>query len=261
MATQNLRSRIPAMIRQPLFGLLGAAYPKLDRWPRWLRAKTTFQELAADEAEGYYRTICKIPDATRARLLSRSTGAAIDPRASLGLIRGAMSRAGTADPMARAQFADIETYLVGDILAKVDRASMAHSLEVRAPLLDHELVSWAATVPPDLKIRSTGGKYIFKRALEPFVPHENLYRTKQGFATSLAPQFRGAGAATVRRRLQSEHVRDSGLFDPAAIETLISQHESGAFDHNQAIWSLLMFEGWLGAVHHGPLPASVGRPA
>ena len=102
-----------------------------------------------------------------------------------------MEQAGTDDPMARAQFADIQTYLIGDILTKVDRASMAHSLEVRAPLLDHELVEWPATVPPDLKIRSTGGKYIFKKALEPYVPHENLYRTKQGFATSLAPQSAG----------------------------------------------------------------------
>src|SRR5215470_11068175 len=63
-----------------------------------------------------------------------------------------------------------------------------------ARLLDHALVEWAATVPADLKLRSTGGKYIFKRALEPYVPHENIYRTKQGFATSLAPQFRGLGA-------------------------------------------------------------------
>jgi asparagine synthase (glutamine-hydrolysing) len=260
MAAQNLRRRIPASFRHPVFGLLGRVYPKLDSWPRWLRAKTTFQELAADEAEGYYRTICKIPDATRRSLLA-GPAAVVDGKGALKLIRAAMDNAGTDEPMARAQFADIQTYLVGDILTKVDRASMAHSLEVRAPLLDHELVEWAATAPPDLKIRSTGGKYILKRALEPFVPHANLYRTKQGFATSLAPQFRGAGAAHVRRRLLSEHVIDSGLFDRQAIETLIAQHESGAFDHNQAIWSLLMFEGWLRAVHDAPTPASIGQAA
>jgi asparagine synthase (glutamine-hydrolysing) len=163
-----------------------------------------------------------------------------------------MNQAGTDDPLARAQFADIQTYLIGDILTKVDRASMAHSLEVRAPLLDHELVEWAATVPADLKIRSTGGKYIFKKALEPYVPHENLYRTKQGFATSLAPQFRGLGAERVRKRLASQHFRDSGLFDQAAVAKLLEQHEFGTFDHNQAIWSLLMFEGWLKSVHTAP---------
>jgi asparagine synthase (glutamine-hydrolysing) len=172
-----------------------------------------------------------------------------------------MAQAGTDDPLARAQFADIQTYLVGDILTKVDRASMAHSLEVRAPLLDHELVEWAATVPDDLKIRSTGGKYILKRALEPYVPRENLYRAKQGFATSLAPQFRGAGADRVRERLNGEVFRDCGLFDPATVSTLVEQHASGAFDHNQALWSLLMFDGWLKTVHTAPAAVSVRSDA
>jgi asparagine synthase (glutamine-hydrolysing) len=249
MASQRLRGMLPAAIRQPLFGFLGGIYPKLDRAPRWLRAKTTFQELAADEAEGYYRTVCKIPDAMRRALLSAPTQKAVAGWRPAWLIRAAMDNAGTDDPMARAQFADMQTYLIGDILTKVDRASMAHSLEVRAPLLDHVLVEWAATVPPELKIRSNGGKYIFKKALEPYVPHENLYRTKQGFATSLAPQFRGAGAAQVRERLAGEAFRDSGLFDPRAVETLVSQHESGAFDHNQALWSLLMLQAWHKTVH------------
>jgi len=261
MATQRLRGLVPDSIRRPLFGFLGSVYPKLDRAPRWLRAKTTFQELADDEAEGYYRTVCKIPDAMRHQILSAGTQKAVAGWRPAWLIRAAMDAAGTDDPMARAQFADIQTYLVGDILTKVDRASMAHSLEARAPLLDHVLVEWAGTVPPDLKIRSNGGKYILKKALEPYVPHENLYRTKQGFATSLAPQFRGAGAARVRERLSSAALLDSGLFDRAAIETLVSQHESGAFDHNQALWSLLMFEGWHKSVHTAPAAMPVARDA
>ncbi len=261
MAAQKLRARIPDGIRQPLFGLLGRLYPKLDRAPRWLRAKTTFQELSVDEAEGYYRTVCKIPDDARAGLYSQRMASMLGGYRPAELIRAAMAEAGTDDPLARAQFADIQTYLVGDILAKVDRASMAHSLEVRAPLLDHELVEWAATVPADLKIRSTGGKYILKKALEPFVPHENLYRAKQGFATSLAPQFRGVGAERARKRLTGTTFRDSGLFDPAAVSRLIEQHDLGAFDHNQAIWSLLMFEGWLKSVHTAPAAVPVARDA
>jgi asparagine synthase (glutamine-hydrolysing) len=259
MAAQKLRGRIPGGLRQSLFGALGALYPKLDRAPRWLRAKTTFQELALDESEGYYRTVCKIPDAQRARLLTG--GVTRNGDRPLDLIRATMAHAGTDDPLARAQFADIQTYLVGDILTKVDRASMAHSLEVRAPLLDHELVEWAATVPDDLKIRSTGGKYILKRALEPYVPRENLYRAKQGFATSLAPQFRGAGADRVRERLNGEVFRDCGLFDPAAVSTLVEQHASGAFDHNQALWSLLMFDGWLKTVHTAPAAVRIRSDA
>jgi asparagine synthase (glutamine-hydrolysing) len=261
MASQKLRARMPDGIRKPLFGILGSLYPKLDRAPRWLRAKTTFQELSVDEFEGYYRTVCKIPDAMRGGLFSSRFGASLDGYRPSDLIRAAMAEAGTDDPMARAQFADIQTYLVGDILTKVDRASMAHSLEARAPLLDHELVEWAATVPPDLKIRGGGGKYIMKKALEPYVPHENLYRTKQGFATSLAPQFRGIGAGRVRARLNGQVFRDSGLFDAAAVSRLIEQHDSGAFDHNQAIWSLLMFDGWLKSVHTAPAAVPVTRDA
>jgi asparagine synthase (glutamine-hydrolysing) len=261
MAAQGVRGRIPDAIRRPLFGLLGSLYPKLDRAPRWLRAKTSFQEWATDEAEGYYRTVCKMADPVRGDLFSRNLSASLDGFRPVNLIRDAMDQAGTDDPLARAQFADIQTYLIGDILTKVDRASMAHSLEVRAPLLDHELVEWAATVPAELKIRSTGGKYIFKKALEPYVPHENLYRTKQGFATSLAPQFRGLGAERVRRRLAGAHFRDSGLFDMPAVAKLLEQHEIGALDHNQAIWSLLMFEGWLKSVHNAPAAVPVARDA
>ncbi len=261
MATQRLRGRIPGGIRRPLFGLLGRVYPKGDRWPKWLRAKTTFQELSDDEAEGYYRTVCKVPDEVRRELLSPSLIGALDGYRPAALIRAAMDQAGTDDPMARAQFADIQTYLVGDILTKVDRASMAHSLEARAPLLDHELVEWAATVPPDLKIRSTGGKYLLKKALEPYVPHENLYRTKQGFATSLAPQFRGAGAERVRERLNGVLFRDCGLFDAGAVSKMVEQHASGDFDHNQAIWQLLMFDGWLKAVHTAPAAIQPRRDA
>ena len=249
MAAERVRAMLPGGLRRVAFGGLAALYPKLDRAPRWLRAKTTLQEWAADEAEGFYRTVCKIPDAARRELLSPQMRAAIDGYRPAQLIRAAMDEAGTDDKLARAQYADIQTYLVGDILTKVDRASMAHSLEVRTPLLDHELVAWAATIPAELKLRATGGKYIFKKALEPYVPRENLYRTKQGFATSLADQFRGLGADQVRARLSSPALRDSGLVQVEAVRRLADEHASGAFDHSQALWSLLMLESWLRVVN------------
>src|SRR5262249_59833846 len=88
------------------------------------------------------------------------------------------ARAGTDDPLALIQYIDMHTYLVGDINTKVDRASMAHSLEVREPLMDHELVEWAATLPSGTKLRGTNGKAIFKKALEPRLPEAVLYRPK-----------------------------------------------------------------------------------
>ena len=142
---------------------------------------------------------------------------------------------------------DVNTYLVGDILTKVDRTSMAHSLEVRAPFLDHNFVEWGMKLPPALKLRGQEGKWLLKRALEPLVPPEILYRRKQGFATSLAPLFR-AKAGTLRERLLGGPMRDCGLFDGPAIGRLIDRHEQGRSDYAAPLWLLLTFEGFLTAV-------------
>ncbi len=104
--------------------------------------------------------------------------------------RRLMEESGSDDPLVQAQYVDINTWLVGDILTKVDRASMANSLEVRAPLLDYELVEWGLSLPASLKLRGGTGKYVLKRALEPLLPKELLYRRKQGFAMSLGTLFR-----------------------------------------------------------------------
>ena len=101
------------------------------------------------------------------------------------------ARAGTDDPLALVQYLDLKTYLVGDINTKVDRASMAHSLEVREPLMDHPLVEWLASLPNSLKVQGQEGKYVLKKAMEPHLPHEVLYRPKMGFAVPLARWFRG----------------------------------------------------------------------
>jgi asparagine synthase (glutamine-hydrolysing) len=166
------------------------------------------------------------------------------------LIAASMDEAGSDDPVVCAQYADVMTYLPGDILTKVDRCSMAVSLEVRAPLLDHELVEWAFTLPSSLKLVAGEGKYILKRALEPRVPRENLYRRKQGFATNLAAHFRRSGTH-LTNAITRGPMADSGLFDLSAIGDVLRQHNSGSRDHSQALWSLLMFSGFLSQVHFG----------
>ena len=122
------------------------------------------------------------------------------------------ARAGTDDPLALIQYLDLKTYLVGDINTKVDRASMAHSLEVREPLMDHPLVEWLATLPSSLKMRGQEGKYLLKKAMEPQLPHEVLYRPKMGFAVPLARWFRGPlRAARARRACSGERLADDRL--------------------------------------------------
>ena len=132
---------------------------------------------------------------------------------------------------------------------------MAHSLEVREPLMDHLLVEWLATLPSDFKIRGGQGKAIFKQAYEPLLPHDLLYRPKMGFSVPLAAWLRGPLKDRVRASLQGERMRDCGYFNPATISRLIDEHNSGMRDHATALWMLLMFEAFLrvneGAVSHG----------
>ena len=161
------------------------------------------------------------------------------------------------DSLLQAQYVDVNTYLAGDILTKVDRTSMWHSLEVRAPFLDHEFLTWGMALPAALKLRGTEGKYVLKKALEPLLPREILYRRKQGFAQSLAEVFR-QHAALLRERLLRGTMMDAGLFDAAAIGAMIDRHEQGRHDHAGPIWLLLVFEGFLAALQ---VPSQVARAA
>lgn len=260
-STERLRRLLPEAGRTAFFGTLGHLYPKLDWAPRWMRAKYTFEELALNSAAGYYRMVCRLQDAQRHAIYSDSLKRELDAYHPATIVSAAMDESGSEDPVLRAQCADIRTYLPGDILTKVDRASMAVSLEARVPMLDQEFVAWAATLPSSLKLNNGEGKYVLKRALEPYVPRENLYRQKQGFTTSLAPHFRVAGRKFLNDSLLSEHLSDSGFFNLAEISRLIDQHTTGTRDHSRALWTLLMFEGFLSQVHFAVPPVQTAAPA
>ena len=253
---EMVRRAIPAGLRRPLFGFLGAAYPKADWAPRPLRAKATLLGIARDSVEAYFRSVGLVPDEMRQRLFSPSFRRTLQGYQAIEVLDRHMRAAPADDHLAQIQYADLKTYLAGDILVKVDRASMANSLEVRVPILDHELIEWAAGLPLSLKLRGRDGKYVLKKALEPLVPHELLYRPKMGFSVPLARWFRGPLRQRVRDALTSQALRDSGVFDTAYLSTLADQHESGARDHSAILWSVLMFESFLRQVHGAarPLP-------
>ena len=248
---ERLRRVIPQGLRGPLFGVLGALYPKLDWAPRPLRAKATLEELARDTDEAYFASVSVCSDDLRRRLFSPALTAELQGYNAVEVLKEHMTQCGSEDPLSRVQYADIKTYLPGDILTKVDRASMASSLEVRVPLLDHTLVEWAARLAPQLKLRGREGKYVFKSALEPYVPPEILYRPKQGFAVPLAAWFRGPLRRRLRETLSGPVLCESGLFDVAAIAALLDQHQSGERDHSAALWTLSMFESFLRRIHSG----------
>ena len=143
------------------------------------------------------------------------------------------------------QYLDFKTYLPGDILTKVDRASMAHALEVRVPILDHKLVEWAAGLPLALKRRGGEGKYLLKKAMEPHLPHEVLYRPKKGFAVPLAQWFRGPLRERLEQSLLRGALADTGWFEQRAVAGLIGEHQGGRVDRSASLWSLLMLEAFL----------------
>ena len=241
----GLRARLPRSLRKPVFGFLGNIYPKADWAPRPLRAKTTLQALARDDAEAYFHSVSTTPWALRRQLYSAAFKRELQDYSAAEVFRGHAARAPTDHPLSLAQYLDFKTWLPGDILTKVDRASMAHSLEVRVPLLDHRLVEWASSLPPALKLRGSTGKYIFKKTLEPNLPHDVLYRPKMGFSVPLSAWLRGPLAQRAREALLAGAVAECGYFEPAMLDRLLRQHASGRRDHAPTLWSLLMLDAFL----------------
>jgi asparagine synthase (glutamine-hydrolysing) len=245
---ERMRSVMPLMLRRPLFGALGRLYPKADWAPRVLRAKTTFEALARDTVEGYFHGISLLSDVQRKQLFSPAFKRELQGYQAVEVLRRHAAVAPTDDPLSLVQYLDMKTYLVGDILTKVDRASMAHALEVREPLLDHELVEWVSGLPVDLKLRGSEGKYLLKKAMEPYLPHDVLYRRKMGFSVPLAAWFRGPLAATIRGVVLGERLASTGLFNQDYLRAVVEAHQSGRRDYSVILWTVLMFDAFLGQV-------------
>ena len=255
---EKVRGLLPGPLRQPVFSLLGRLYPKMDWAPRPLRAKSTLEALARGSVEGYFHSVSILNDSLRRRLYSDRMQRDLQGYHARGVLEDVLKDAPVEHHLDRVQYADMKTYLPGDILTKVDRASMATSLEVRVPLLDHELLEWAATIPPALRLKAREGKYVLKKAMEGSLPHDILYREKMGFSIPLAMWFRGPLRDVTRQRLLDGALEQVGLFDMNFIARLLDDHQSGISDNSVPIWALLMFESFLSNVH---LTAAAGNGA
>ncbi len=239
---QRVRLFFPERLRRPLFGTLGRWYPKLDWAPRLLRAQATFRELSRGSVEGYFYTVSAVKPETKQTLLSEDLQKSLNGYDSIAIFEDYYNRPNTEDHLSRLQYLDIKTYLVDDILVKVDRASMANSLEVRSPLLDHVLIELIARMPSSLKLKGGTGKFIFKKSMERVLPQEILKRPKQGFAVPLADWFRKElkepSAAVL---MQTDPM---GVLNPKTVADLWAKHQSGFRDFSTPLWTLLMFRLW-----------------
>jgi len=228
-----------------IFGMAGTLYPKMDWAPRFLRAKSTLHSLSLESIQAYLQTVSILPLDAYRKLFRKEFMRRLDGETALERFRSIAASSGIDEPARMIQYLDFKTYLPEDILTKVDRASMAHSLEVRVPLLDHEFVSWVAKIPSTLKLNGREGKYVFKKALEPLLPNEVLYRAKMGFGVPIGRWFRGPLAEELRRRILGERLLDSGVFDDGYLRTIVSQHQSGTRDHASTLWALMMYDQFL----------------
>ena len=237
-----VRAWIPQGLRRVLFGGLSALYPKADWAPRFLRGKATFKNLSCSHIEAYFRSMSACSPELKADLLSGDVRNRLKDYDTADIFRDYYARAGTDDPLSRIQYVDIKTYLPDDILMKVDRASMANSLEVRAPLLDHKLIEFAARMPSSLKLNGGMGKLILKRALEPILPKEILYRPKMGFGVPLATWLR-KDLKPLAADVLLTHGHDT-LLDQNRVRQLWNEHQGGFRNRETELWALFMFRLW-----------------
>lgn len=242
---EKMRRMIPDSIRQPLFGTFGRLYPKADWAPKVFRAKTTFEALGRDSVAGYFHGVSVCSDTLRSRMFSDTFKKRLNGYNAVEVLRRHDRINPSRDIYGQVQYLDMKTYLVGDILTKVDRASMAHALEVRVPFLDHKLVEWISGLPSSLKMHGAEGKYMLKKSLEPYLPNDLMYRRKMGFSIPLAEWFRGPLKTKLYDALTSQRMGDTGLFNMAEVRRMVDEHVSGSRDHNPALWSLLMYEAFL----------------
>ena len=245
---ERVRGLLPAGLRAGLFGTLGRFYPKADWAPRPLRARTTLLELAADGGEAYARAVgVTTPDLRRALFTDAARRALGGHRAEDRYV-AAMRDAPARDGLDRAQYADMKIWLPGDILTKSDRTSMAVSLEVREPLLDHRLVEFAARLPASMRLRHGEGKWLMKKAMERYLPRDILYRPKMGFVTPVGAWFRGPLADRAAALAKSRVLADTGWFDLDRLARLAEAHRAGREEHGRTLWQFVMLERSLARV-------------
>lgn len=195
------------------------------------RHHTWFGSFAPEEKEG---------------LLTREFADSLSGQDTYQQARELMSGCDSEDLIERMQYLDMKLYLAEDILTKVDRASMAVSLEVRAPFLDHKVAEYASSLPVNYRLRRQTSKYILKKAVSGLLPADIIKRPKKGFGIPVAEWLKGSLNPLLHDLLSENTLKEQGLFDPSYVAGLIKEHEDGKANHYKQLWTLLVFQLW----HH-----------
>lgn len=237
----QVRRRLPGVLRHGLVGPLARAYPKADYLPQFLRAKATLTNLSVSHERAYFLSLTQ---KTYPRFLCadfRRGQRGYDPYVHF---ERHLARVGAWDALARLQYIDFKMYLADDILVKVDRASMAHALEVRVPILDHRVTELAARMPSNFKLDGRETKIVLKKVAAQLLPPSTFERKKMGFSIPLPSWFRSGLKPRAEELFFREAGGRSGVLDTAGLRRLWREHQSGLANHATSLWSILMFELW-----------------
>jgi len=257
LAEARLRAALPRWFARGVIAPLAVRWPKSDWLPRPLRAKTALTNLSRPAGSAYANTMMLCRNPIRHTLLApdlRSLVANGDPGAALRL---AYDSAPSGDALAGMISADVGVTLPDDYLVKVDRASMAHGVEVRPPLLDHELLELTAQIPSRFKIARGETKWLLKRAYADMLPPELLKRPKQGFEMPVERWMRGPLKPLFEEVVLPRNAVVGTLIDQSTAQALMRDHARGVGNHGQVLWSLLVLAKW--AERYMGSPAIPGR--
>jgi asparagine synthase (glutamine-hydrolysing) len=239
-----VRRRLPQWFRRAALGPIARAWPKADWLPRPLRAKTTLSNLALDAGPAYANTMTLCRPPLRRRLLAPGMDAALNGHLPEQHIRQSYATAPPDDALAGMIAADVGVVLPDDFLVKVDRASMAHGLEVRPPLVDHELMELAARIPSRWKVHRGQTKWILKQAARGILPDSILERKKHGFEIPIDDWLRGPLGPMFESAVLDRGARVSGLIDQGVARRIYESHRAGTGRQGNVLWSLLVLARW-----------------
>jgi asparagine synthase (glutamine-hydrolysing) len=253
--------RVAQFDRLPLPGLRAAASLAWPLLPHGAKGKNFLRHVAQDPAGRYLDSIALFHADERTALYTDDVRTRLRAESEAALAHH-FDRFAALPHDSRMMRFDFETYLPEDVLTKVDRMSMAHSIESRVPLLDNEVIDFAATLPARFKIRNGRRKHILKETLRTLLPDSILNRRKQGFGVPLGTWFRGGLTDLFSDVLDAPRTKQRGYFEPVFVSRLLREHLSGTRDHTLRLWQLLVFELWhrhyLDTVGVGSAAAHVG---
>jgi asparagine synthase (glutamine-hydrolysing) len=235
--------RLPWGLRRTVLGPVSRLRPARTK-KGWLNKVARFAEGAAhDPALGHARWRLFLGESLKSRVFTQEAAAAMTTPVGAHIGR-LFDEAGTREPLSRSLYVDLASYLPDDILTKVDRMSMAVSLEARVPFLDKEMVELAFSLPDRLKVRGGVSKWILKRLAERYVPADAVYRPKEGFSAPIKNWIAGPCRGLMDELLSERRIRQEGLFDWPELRRMRNEHVHGRRNHSHQLWAIMMFQAW-----------------